>query len=120
MREDELMQQQIETLIQEIKADYIRFAEAANRGPIEKQTGYFAEQVANFEDLVTVKYGNKYIKIIKDGSVWGFIVNTEKDKKFQYGDILMAAGYTAPARNKARGNEFEDYSIAWTGPHYLV
>jgi len=70
--------------------------------------------------LITIKEGTKYIKIIKDGSVWGFIVNTDKDKKFKYGDILMAAGYNAPARNKARGNIFEKYSVAWTGPHYLV
>ena len=31
----------------------------------------------------------------------------------------MAAGYNAPARNKSRGNIFEDYSIQWTGPNYL-
>ena len=119
MREDKLMQQQIEKLIQDIKADYIRFAEAANRGPIAEQTGYFADQVAKFDDLVTVKTGNKYIKIIREGSVWGFIVNTDTDKKFQYGDILMAAGFNAPARNKARGNVFKGYNIQWTGPNYL-
>ena len=37
-------------------------------------------------------------------SVWGFIVASENDKKFQVGDILMAAGWKSPARNKARGN----------------
>ncbi len=113
------MQKQIETLIQDIKADYIKFAEAGDRGPISKQTGYFAEQVAKFDDLITVKTGNKYIKIVREGSVWGFIVNTDKDKKFQYGDILMAAGFNAPARNKARGNIFKGYNIQWTGPNYL-
>ena len=39
-------------------------------------------------------------------SVWDFIVASENDKKFQVGDILMAAGWRGPARNKARGNVF--------------
>ena len=43
----------------------------------------------------------------------------EDDKKFTKGDILMAAGYNAPARNKPRGNIFENYHIQWTGPRYL-
>lgn len=110
------MQKEIDTLIQTIKADYIKFA---TRGGKEPLSGYFANSVANFEDNIEVKYGTKYIKIVKEG-VWGFIVNTHNDPKFKYGDILKAAGYNAPARNKARGNIFEDYSVAWTGPHYLV
>ena len=112
------MQQQIETLIGKIKADYIKFATAGGRGTPEPGS-YFAEQLANFEDNVEVKYGKKYIKIVKDNGVWGFIVNTDNDKLFKKGDILKAAGYNAPARNAARGNVFENYSVAWTGPHYL-
>ena len=63
-----------------------------------------------------VKYGQKYIKIIRDNSVWGFIVNTDNDKVFKKGDILKFPGWNAPARN-ARGNIFDDdYYINWTGP----
>ena len=62
--------------------------------------------------------GSKYIKITTGGSVWGFI-NLGNDK-FQVGDLLKAAGRNAPATNKARGNIFETYSVAWTGPHYLA
>lgn len=112
------MQQQIETLIGKIKADYIKFATAGGRGNPEPGS-YFAETIANFEDNMEVKYGKKYIKIIKENSVWGFIVNTDNDKVFKKGDILKAAGWNAPARNAARGNVFENYSVAWTGPHYL-
>ena len=36
------------------------------------------------------------------------------------GDILKAAGYNAPALNRPRGNVFENYSVAWTGPHYIA
>lgn len=111
------MQNQINTLLEDIKADFVRWA---SRGGKEQLTGYFAEKAANYDDLLEVKYGNKYIKIISDRSVWGFIVNTDKDKKFKKGDILMAAGYNAPARNKARGNVLEGgYTVQWTGPLYL-
>jgi hypothetical protein len=64
--------------------------------------------------------GKKYIKIVKDSSVWGFVVAVDNDNKFQKGDILKPAGFAAPARNKARGNIFsDDYSVSWSGPHYL-
>ena len=61
--------------------------------------------------------GRKYLKIVSDNSVWGFINLT--NPKFKEGDILKAAGWRTPALNQARGNLFEDYSIAWTGPHYI-
>ena len=78
-----------------------------------------------FATGIEYKYGSKYIKIItgKNGgnrSVWGFIVNTDKDKKFKKGDLLKAAGWAAPARNAARGNILKGgYVINWTGPLYL-
>ena len=69
-----------------------------------------------------VKQGQKYIKIStrNGGSAWGFVVNTDNDKKFQKGDILKCAGFNAPARNAARGNVLNGgYNINWTGPLYL-
>ena len=54
------------------------------------------------------------------GSAWGCVVNTDNDKKFKKGDILKCAGYSAPARNAARGNVLDGgYNINWTGPLYL-
>ena len=61
--------------------------------------------------------GRKYLKIVAGSSVWGFINLT--NPKFKEGDILKAAGWRTPALNQARGNLFEDYSVAWTGPHYI-
>lgn len=113
------MQNEIKQLIQKCKADYIKFAMAGGRGMPEPDS-YFGKTLANFENSFEVKEGSKYIKLVRDGGVWGFIVNTDNDKKFKKGDILKAAGYNAPARNAARGNIFEEYSVAWTGPHYLV
>jgi hypothetical protein len=69
-----------------------------------------------------VKKGSKYIKILtkSGGSAWGFVVNTDGDKKFKRGDLLMCAGWAAPARNRARGNVLDGgYNINWTGPLYL-
>ena len=111
------MKNEINTLLAEIKADYVRFATCNGK---KELSGYFAEKVANYDDILEVKYGKKYIKIISDRSVWGFIVNTDDDKKFRKGDILKAAGWNAPARNSARGNILDGgYCIQWTGPLYL-
>jgi|TARA_R110002074_G_scaffold297606_4_gene469113 hypothetical protein len=111
-----MLEQAIKKLTQKIKEDYIRMATHHGR---EKLTGYYKDQVDNFEDQTTVKEGKKYIKIVRDNTVWGFIVKNDF-KHFRKGDILKAAGFNAPALNQARGNILDDdYSIAWTGPHYL-
>ena len=74
--------------------------------------------VVEFKNGIDHICGSKYIKVIrKDNqtSVHSFIVNTDKDKKFKYGDILKAASWNAPARNFARGNVFGEYKTRWTG-----
>ena len=97
---------------------------AVARGKREGTAGELSDinrrMIAEFEAGVRVEEGRKYVKVIKGGSVWGFIVNTENDKKFKLGDILKAAGWAAPARNAARGNILDGgYDIQWTGPNYL-
>ena len=73
-----------------------------------------------YVNTLSETYGSKYIKVISNGSVSAFIVNTKNDKKFRYGDILNAASWKAPARNAARGNVLEgNYNINWTGACYL-
>ena len=64
----------------------------------------------------------KYIKVMSSSrgggcSVKCFVVNTENDKKFRFGDILKPAGWKGPTRNFARGNILEnDFSgVRWTG-----
>ena len=109
------MNKEIQELLVAIKTDFIHWA---TKGGKEELSGYFAEKVAGYDDLLEVKEGKKYIKIISDKSVWGFIVK-EDGPKFKKGDILKAAGWNAPATNAARGNIFENYTINWTGPLYL-
>ena len=112
------MKNEIAALKLAISDDYKRWT-----APIADQSQYSKDRIDGFEDSLEVSEGSKYIKIIRnDGnqrSVWGFIVKSESDKKFLKGDILMAAGWAAPARNKARGNLFTGYNVQWTGPNYL-
>ena len=74
-----------------------------------------------YAEKLTISYGKKYIKIfVEDGGVKAFVVGVENDKKFKLGDILMPAGWAAPARNAARGNILDgEYPINWTGACYL-
>ena len=77
------------------------------------------EMIKEYETGLHYTVGSKYIKIIngKSGGVEGFIVNTETDKKFRFGDILKPAGWATPARNFARGNVIDGTleRVKWTG-----
>lgn len=105
------MNEQIAKLVDCIKEDYKGWGE---------MTQVREEMYNRFCDTITIQEGRKYIKIITDRCVWGFVVK-EDDAKFKAGDILKAAGYNAPARNKARGNVLDnDFTwVRWTGPAYL-
>lgn len=107
----------IDRLFDAIKDDYCRFKYPRIT---DEATDLKERMIGEFNESLSVNTGRKYAKIIQENSVWGFVVVTENDKKFRYGDILKAAGYNAPVRNAARGNIFdEEYSVNWTGPHYL-
>jgi hypothetical protein len=110
------MTQALETLKNDMVADYESWQNLSGKPRTETQ----ARMLDNFINGIRIKAGNKYIKIITGSSVWGFIVNTDKDKKFRKGDILMPAGWAAPARNAPRGNILDGgYTIRWMGPLYL-
>ena len=71
---------------------------------------------------IIIKRGRKFIKIIRDDSVWGFVAKADgvhKGVPMIAGDVLKAAGWSAPAKH-TRGNIFDnnqDY-FRWTGPNY--
>ena len=110
------MNNQIENLIENIKQDYLRWT---SRDFTRELSETNIKMVDEFNEGLTYQEGRKYIKILSRGSVWGFIVKGN-DKLFKAGDILKAAGWAAPARNKPRGNVFTDLSwVQWTGPAYL-
>jgi uncharacterized protein with PhoU and TrkA domain len=107
---------EVETLKNNIIADYENWQNLSGKPRTEVQ----ASMLDQFIQTLRVEVGNKYIKVITGSSVWGFIVNTDNDNKFRRGDLLLAAGWKTPARNKARGNILDGgYTIRWTGPLYL-
>jgi len=114
------MQNELKKLLEVIAEDYARWDARSPYGDEDRK----AERQAEFAEGLSIEEGRKYAKIVmKNGSqqtVWGFVVKGA-DKKFQQGDILKAAGWSAPARNKPRGNILEgDFSrVRWTGPEYL-
>lgn len=101
------MEKQLQELKEYCVADYNNFIDN-----VDMQKRY--------EDGFTFSKGKKYIKVMNSGSAWGFIV-LKDDDKFKRGDILLAASWSAPARNHARGNILEgNYSVSWTSPHYCM
>lgn len=107
------MEDGLQKLKEAMIEDYKAFMPPEKGSVAEKMNNEFIE---NFQ----IKFGNKYIKIINRGGVAAFIVNTDKDNKFKMGDILLPAGYAAPARNHARGNILDgNYEIRWTGACYV-
>ena len=73
---------------------------------------------------LSLKPGRKFIKVIHDNSVWGFVAKvdgTHKGLPMLKGDILKAAGWRTPAKH-SRGSIFDSEmhkSFSWTGPNYL-
>lgn len=107
----------IENLLTAIVADYTEYQGRLDK--LDEGARAIRKRMnVEFREKLSFKEGKKYIKIISGGGVWGFVVNTRDDAKFRYGDILKAVSWSSPARNFARGNVFEDYDVAWTGPHY--
>jgi len=74
------------------------------------------KMIVEFNDKLRVDEGNKYIKIVSNGSVHSFIVK-EDGPKFKRGDILKAASWASPAKNFARGNIVAGLyaNVSWTG-----
>lgn len=108
----------LKALVEYIVEDYAIWS-VRSFGP--ESSAETCDRAQEFRSELRIESGRSYDKVIKGGSVWGFIVKSDKDKKFKKGDILKAASWKAPARNVARGNIMdEDFSwVRWTGPAYL-
>jgi len=106
-------------LMNTIKADYYR---CTSRNGTKELTEVNKCMIDEFNAQLGFDVGRKYIKITQNngGSVWGFVM-LDDDEKFKAGDILKAAGWATPARNKARGNVLaQNFDwVQWTGPQYL-
>lgn len=115
------MQQQIDQLLTDIVADFRKWTKQCSKtGELSDRD---IQRIADFSSELGYTKGSKYIKITNrnGGSVWGFVVASDNDKKFNKGDILKPAGFNAPARNAPRGNILDGgYNVKWTGPLYLT
>ena len=73
---------------------------------------------------LSLKPGRKFIKVVHDNSVWGFVSLVDgmhKGAPIKRGDIMKAAGWRAAAKH-SRGSIFDaemHKSFSWTGPNYL-
>ena len=106
----------IKNMMNGAKKDYERWSTSNGQ---KELSGYCKDQVDSWDDKITVKNGKRYMKIIKENSVFAFIMK-EDFKHFKKGDILKPAGWAKPALNSARGNVLEgNFAIQWTGPLYL-
>ncbi|MBT6072487.1 MAG: hypothetical protein HOH07_03465 [Euryarchaeota archaeon] len=115
------MTPQVNDLVENIKTDYYRWTkQSSGSSPAGELGSINQKMIGEFNEGIDYKVGKKYVKVMTQNSVWGFVVNVDDDKMFRKGDILKAAGYNAPARNKPRGNILDGgYQIRWTGPLYL-
>ena len=100
----------INNLLENIQADYDNWCDGTKYGSME-------------DAKLSIKVGRKFVKIIRDNSVWGFVAKadgTHKGVPMKMGDVLKAAGWNAPAKH-TRGNIFNDNQdyFRWTGPDYL-
>jgi hypothetical protein len=106
----------LDNYLRKITEDFKGFAERSSKSVSKEWYSDPTPRINEFANELELKFGSKYIKILSGGSAHSFIVNTDKDEKFKKGDILMAASWSTPARNKPRGNIFDnDYKVRWTG-----
>ena len=98
-------------LLENIQADYDNWRDGCEYGSMKKMN-------------LSLKKGRKFIKVIEDNRVWGFVslVDGEhRDAPIFVGDIMKPAGWAAAAKH-SRGSIFDDEmhkSFSWTGPNYL-
>ena len=89
------------------------------------QENYTSRNYGNDKKLdLSLASGRKFIKVVDGSRVWGFVAKvdgTHKGLPMLKGDILKAAGWSAPAKH-SRGSIFDSEmhkSFSWTGPNYL-
>ena len=111
-----------DAMLEAMREDYRGWSDRSNDRHPDRVVDENGETVSDRmcrEYCTSLEYsmGKKYIKVTDGESVKAFVVAVDDDKKFEFGDILMPAGWKTPARNFRRGNVLERTfdRIRWTG-----
>ena len=77
----------------------------------------------NKDMVLSLVAGSKFVKVIHDNSVWGFVAKKDgfhKELPMKVGDVFKPASWRAPAKH-VRGSIFDTNTnwFRWTGPNYL-
>ena len=111
-----------DAMLDAMRVDYKSWSDGSNARNPERARDENGETVSDRmcrEYCTSLEYsmGKKYIKVTDGSSVKAFVVAVDDDKKFEYGDILMPAGWKTPARNFRRGNVLDRTfdRVRWTG-----
>ena len=86
-------------------------------------TDYHRSFPSNKDMLLSLVAGRKFVKVVRENSVWGFIAKNDGEHKglpMKKGDVFKAASWRAPAKH-VRGSIFDTNTnwFRWTGPNYL-
>ena len=103
----------------------LSFDKAMDNLLVKIQENYNIWSASIGKDLgLSLKPGRKFIKVVRDNSVWVFVSLVDgmhKGAPIKVGDIMKAAGWRAAAKH-SRGSIFDaemHKSFSWTGPNYL-
>ena len=103
----------------------LSFDEAMDSLLLNIQVAYDNWSKFNTKTLyLSLKPGRKFIKIVEDRRVWGFVSLVDGEHKgapIKRGDIMKAESWRAAAKH-SRGSIFDaemHESFSWTGPNYL-
>ena len=71
------------------KEDYFRWSSGG-----DGQSSYSKEQLAKWDDSISIREGKKYIKVVRDNGVFCFISKTDLCRIWLHDSILLLFDYT--------------------------
>ena len=104
-----------------LKSDFDEAVDNLLNNIVKKYNEFIPDSYRECKPILT--NGRKFIKVIEDNSVWGFIAKKDGEHKglsMKAGDVFKPAGWASAAKY-TRGNIFDNNTdwFAWTGPNYL-
>ena len=111
-------------LYKEPEHNGLEFDEAMDNLLVKIQEDYDTRSYGGKKMNLSLQKGRKFIKVVHDNSVWGFISLVDGEHKgapIKVGDIMKAESWRAAAKH-SRGSIFDSEfhkSFSWTGPNYL-